>query len=427
MNHSSRAAKKNDYDVVVIGGGPAGMMAATTAARSGARVALLEKNKILGKKLLITGGGRCNVTNNRPVVREMLSQYKTEGKFLFSTFMQHGVKETIEWFGKQNVSFIEENEGRLFPMTYSAQTIRDTLAAAVKERNVHILTHSPVTGLEKDPAGFKITLQSGDSVAAKTCIVTTGGSARPETGSTGEGFNWLSALGHTVVENSFALVPVALKTEWTRKLSGITLPECKITILADGQKHSSVQGKILFTHVGVTGPTILNMSKTIGELLSYGPVTLRVDLFPGVDSAEMNELIQTALISNVNKKVRNALTELLPTAIVKEVLGQCKIDSETPSNSITKKERITLIEYVKAIPLPVSGLLGKDKAIVSAGGVALEEVDFKTMQSNIVPNLYLAGDVLNINRPSGGYSLQLCWSTGFVAGTHAAKSKCEQK
>jgi predicted Rossmann fold flavoprotein len=408
-------------DVVVIGGGPAGMMAAATAAKKGAHVLLLEKNPALGKKLLITGGGRCNVTNNKPVVREMLSQYKSEGKFLFSTFMQHGVKESIDWFEDRAVHLKEENEGRLFPLTENAQTIRDALASELEECHVTIKNNAQVATIQKDKNRFHVRLKSGQTFTAPACVVATGGSARPETGSTGEGFVWLKNLGHTIVENTFALVPITLGTGWSKKLSGVALPVCRITLLADGQKHSSVKGKILFTHVGVTGPTILNMSKTVGELLSYGPVTLLIDLFPGVDSAEMHQMLQNVLQKNNNKKIRNALTELLPTAVAKEILIQCHIDGETQCNSVTKVQRIHLIEFLKAIPLEVSGLLGKDKAVVSSGGVTLEEIDFKTMESKVVENLYVVGDVLNINRPSGGYSLQLCWSTGAVAGMAAAE------
>jgi hypothetical protein len=389
-------------------------------------VLLLEKNPNLGKKLLITGGGRCNVTNNKPVVREMLSQYRSEGKFLFSTFMQHGVKESINWFEERSIPLKEENEGRLFPMTESAQTIRDVLALELEKQHVTIKTDAQVAAIGHENSAFLIQLKDGQILTADACVVATGGSARPETGSTGEGFQWLGNLGHTIVENSFALVPLTLKTSWSKKLSGITLPECKITLLSDGQKHSAVKGKILFTHVGVTGPTILNMSKTVGELLSYGSVTLLIDLFPGVDSAEMNTLVHNVLQKNNNKKVRNALAELLPTAVSKELLILCDIDGETQCNSVTKTQRVRLIALLKAVPLEVSGLLGKDKAVVSSGGVALQEVDFKTMESKVVPNLYLVGDVLNVNRPSGGYSLQLCWSTGAVAGTAAAKH-CHKK
>ena len=422
MSKTTPAQSRTHYPVVVIGGGPAGMMAAASAAQSGVSVLLLEKNSHLGKKLLITGGGRCNVTNNKPVVREMLSQYQSEGKFLFSTFVQHGVQESIDWFNQRGVPLKEENEGRLFPLTQKAQTIRDALALELEKHPVTIQANAPVTSIQKEKDVFTIQLTDGQTLTADACIVATGGSARPETGSTGEGFEWLKQLGHTVVENTSALVPITLQSNWSKTLSGITMPECKITLLADGQKHSVVKGKILFTHVGVTGPTILNMSKTVGELLSYGPVTLSVDLFPGVDSAHMNTMIQDVLQKNNNKKVRNALAELLPAAVAKAMLTLCDIDGQTQCNSITKTQRVQLIELLKAVPLEVSGLLGKDKAVVSSGGVVLKEVDFRTMESKVVSHLYLVGDVLNVNRPSGGYSLQLCWSTGAVAGAAAAHS-----
>jgi len=413
------------YDVVVIGGGPAGMMAAVTAADAGAKVLLLEKNNVLGKKLLISGGGRCNVTNNKPVVREMLSQYKAEGKFLFSTFMQHGVTETLDWFKARGVDTIEENEGRLFPSTKKAETVQQALVQALADSTTSVQSESMVQSINKTSAGFEIISKGADAILARTCIVATGGTTRPETGSTGEGFRWLASLGHTIVPNSFALVPLTLSSGWTKQLSGLTIPECRLTLLADGVKHSVHPGKLLFTHVGLTGPTVLNMSKTVGDLLEYADVVIKLDLFPGKDPAAMDQLMRDTFAADINKKVRNALSALVPAALAKAVLSQCGIDGETKCNAVTKPERIKLGQYLRAIPLPVSGLLGRDKAVVSAGGVELTEVDFKTMESTVVPGLYLVGDILNINRPSGGYSLQLCWSTGAVAGQWAGKASKE--
>lgn len=409
------------YDVVVIGGGPAGMMAAITADEAGARVLLLEKNNILGKKLLITGGGRCNVTNNKPLVRDMLSQYKTEGKYLFSTFMQHGVAETLAWFEGHGVETIEENEGRLFPATKKAETIQEALVQALHDSSVTVAFETMVGGIIKTKQNLEIGIKDSESIQTKTCIVATGGTTRPETGSTGEGMRWLEALGHRIIPNSFALVPLTLSSAWTKGLSGLTLPECKLTIYADEKKHSASSGKILFTHVGVTGPTILNMSKTVGDLLEYANVTIKLDVMPGKDPEAVDQVLRDTLGADINKKLRNALSQLLPAAFVKAVLAQCDIDGETKCNSVTRADRIKLGQYLKAVPLPVSGLLGKDKAVVSAGGVDLNEVDFKTMESKVVPGLYVVGDVLNINRPSGGYSLQLCWSTGAVAGKSAVR------
>ncbi|MFT5832119.1 MAG: putative Rossmann fold flavoprotein [Candidatus Paceibacteria bacterium] len=410
------------YDVTVIGGGPSGMMAAIMASETGANVLLLEKNNVLGKKLLISGGGRCNVTNNKPVVREMLSMYKAEGKFLFSTFMQHGVKETLDWFTVRDVETVEENEGRLFPSTKMAETVQQALVQALADSTVTVVSQQMVTGIMKNDDGFEVVLKDVDPIQTKTCVVATGGTTRPETGSTGEGFRWLGALGHTIIENSFALVPLTLSSKWTKELSGLTITDCKLTLTADGAKHSTQAGKILFTHVGVTGPTILNMSKTVGDLLEYADVIIKLDMFPGKDPAAIDQILRDAFTTDINKKVRNALGQLIPAALAKAVLHECGIDDETKCHSVTRTERIKLGQYLKGIPLPVSGLLGRDKAVVSAGGVALNEVDFKTMESKILPGLFLVGDILNINRPSGGYSLQLCWTTGAVAGEWAGKS-----
>lgn len=423
MKKTLVANKENQiiWDVVVIGGGPAGMTTAARASSRGRRVLLLEKNPNLGKKLLISGGGRCNVTNNKPLVREMLSQYRKDGKFLFSTFMQYGVKESIVWFKERGVDLVEENEGRLFPHTHKALTIRDTLAEEMKKEGVVVKNKAAVAKITKDTKTnvFEIQLESRDKIFAQSCVVATGGTSRPETGSDGTGFRWLKSLGHTIVPNSFSLVPLALKTRWTKDLSGITLPSVKMTVLCDGKKQQAKKGKILFTHVGVTGPTVLNMSKEIGELLEGGEVVLALDLFPQYDAGEFKLFVRDLLTTESNKKIKNVLATLLPEALVKGLLSEIDIDGETPCHSVSASSRADIMRYFKAVPLPVKSLLGADKAVVSAGGVALEEVNFKTMESRLVPGLFLVGDVLNIDRPSGGYSLQLCWSTGFVAGSNA--------
>ena len=406
------------WEVVVIGGGPAGMMAAATGAARGKRVLLLEKNPYLGKKLLITGGGRCNVTNNKPVVRDMLHHYKGSGKFLFSTFMQHGVQESIDWFATRGVELKEENEGRLFPTTDSAKTICEALRTEVQKTEVTVKTRCVVKTIVRDKKTgvFSVTLESGEVLQALSCVIATGGTSRPETGSTGDAYVWLKKLGHTVVPNNFALVPLTLKNTWTRKLSGLTLTNIKLTLFADSKKQSVHKGKLLFTHVGITGPTVLNLSKTVGELLAHSEVTLMLDLFSEKDAGEFKVSLRKLLTDNSNKKLKNVLAEIIPTALVGEVLKELNIDGDTPCHSVSTETRTALALYLKAVPLHVKGLLGEDKAVVSSGGVSLEEIDFKTMESKVVPHLYIVGDMLNIDRPSGGYSLQLCWSTGFVAG-----------
>lgn len=406
------------WDVVIIGGGPAGMMAAGTAAERGKSALLLEKNSNLGKKLLITGGGRCNVTNNKPDNRAMLSKYKGNDQFLFSTFSQWNVESTLSFFNTRGMETKEENEGRIFPVSNSAQSVYDVLYEYMKQYGVQIHKSSTVAGITKSKTDgtFSILTKSGNKISATSVVLATGGTSRPETGSTGEGFTWLKKLGHTVVENDMALVPVALTDTWVKKLSGVVLSDIKMTTYQNKKSQEAYKGKLLFTHFGMSGPTVLNMSRDIGELLKYGDVTVMLDLFPSRDNGKLKGELQNILVEESNKKLKNVLAMFIPSALISPVLAIAEIDGETFCHSVRSEDRIKIIETVKAIPLHVKELLGKEKAIVSSGGVPLTEVDTKTMESNIVPGLYLVGDILNIDRPSGGYSLQLCWTTGHVAG-----------
>ncbi len=404
------------WDVAVIGGGPAGMMAAIEAGVRGKRVILIEKNAGLGKKLLITGGGRCNVTNNKPVVREMLSQYKDAGKFLFSTFMQYGVKETVDFFANYNLPFIEENEGRLFPYTQKAESVFAVLQKGLEEQKVTIFTGKKVVSLQKNKTLFTISVAHGDDIKARNIVVATGGTARPETGSTGDGYPWLAQFGHTVHAGSTSLVPITVRESWAKTLGGVSLPDASIAVYCNGMKRHKATGKLLFTHVGLSGPLILNQSKLIGDLLVEGDVVIKIDLVNSIDASVIQAQLLAAFSATPNKKLKNVLSEIIKSALVTPLLQSLTLDGDTPVHSVTASDRKRIGVVLKAWPLTVSGLLGADKAVATAGGVDLREVDFKTMESNIIPGLYLVGDVLNINRPSGGYSLQLCWSTGYVAG-----------
>ena len=411
------------FDIAIIGGGPGGMMAAGRAAEQGKekglKVILLEKNPTLGVKLLITGGGRSNITNNQPDVRTFLKKYKDSDKFLFSAFSQIAVKESIEFFNVKGMETKVEAENRVFPMSNSAQSVWDVLVDYMKEGGVKIKTNAVVTGFEKE--GNKIIaakLKNGEKVFAKKFVLATGGTSRPETGSTGDGFVWAKELGHNVMASNEALVPIALKDLWIKNLSGVTLQDIKLTTFQNNVKQESHKGKLLFTHFGISGPTVLNMSKDIGELLKYGDVEIRLDLLPSFDYGMMNTRLQELFKLDDKKKIKNSLGSFIPSPLVTPVLMIAKIDGEKINNAVSREERLKLIEIIKGIPMQVSNLLGSDKAVVSSGGIDLTEVDFKTMQSKKIENLYLVGDVLNIDRPSGGYSLQLCWTTGWVAGSN---------
>jgi predicted Rossmann fold flavoprotein len=406
-----------NYDVIVIGGGPAGMMAAGRSAERGARVLLLEKNDTLGKKLLITGGGRCNVTNAEFDNRALLEKFKDNNKYLFSAFSQWSVKETLDFFHMKQMDTKEEALKRVFPITNKAQSVWDVLVNYLKEGKVEVLSNTPVLGfITSDNLITGVKIKGSKVLKAKEYILATGGMSRPETGSTGDGFEWLREIGHNIIRPTASLVPIAIKDEWVKRLQGVTLQNVKITLFQNNEKQQSSLGRVLFTHFGISGPTILNISKDVSELLKYGDVNISLDLLPDLDYGQLNQKLQDTFKENSNKKFKNSLSTITPSALAPIIVELSGINPETWSHSVTREERLSLVQLLKAVPLQVKGLLGVEKAIITSGGVSLDEVDFKTMHSRLFPNLALVGDILNIDRPSGGYSLQLCWTTGYVAG-----------
>lgn len=417
--------KRNEtiWDVAVVGGGPAGMMAAGRAAKCGAKVILIEKNHTLGKKLLMTGGGRCNLTNAEFDIGIFLSNFKKAGKFLFSALSQWGVEETLDFFHKRSVPTKTEEENRVFPKSDKAQSVLNALTDYMKEGGVMVVSGSAASGFaRKENAIEAIKLENGRQIRARTFILATGGKSRPETGSTGDGFVWLKNLGHKIIIPDSALVPVTVKEQWVKNLSGVSVPDVKIALFQNGKKQGAREGKILFTHFGVSGPVVLNMSKNIGDLLKQGEVVLSLDLFPTKDEVGLDILLQEEFKKQSNKKIKNSFGALLPSALVPTITNLAGVNPDAFCHSITRLQRLTLGRLLKDLRINASGLLGPEKAVITSGGAAPEEVDFKHMRSRLFHNLYLVGDVLDIDRPSGGYSLQLCWTTGFVAGNSAAAS-----
>jgi predicted Rossmann fold flavoprotein len=412
--------RERSFDVVVIGGGPAGMMAAGRAAECGASVVLLEKNARLGEKLLISGGGRCNLTNATFDPQVLLKKYGVAEKFLYSPFSKFGVTETLDFFHARNMQTKVELGNRVFPESDRSQSVFDVLEAYMRSGGVIVRTRSVVSSIQvSNGIVTGILLSDGTKILGKKYILATGGKSHPETGSTGDGFKWLKEIGHTIIDPDPSLVPIRVKEVWIRELSGISFEDVKLSIFQNGKKQGSNRGKLLFTHIGLSGPLVLNMSKDIGESLKYGETEVSVDFFPTTDAKALDMKIQEVFSENLNKQIKNVLREIAVPLLVPVLLHLASIDSEKEVNSITKEERLAIGKLLKDFRLQVAGLLGPEKAIVTSGGVSLTEVDFSTMRSRLYPNLFLVGDILDIDRPSGGYSLQLCWTTGFVAGESA--------
>jgi predicted Rossmann fold flavoprotein len=422
------------WDVIVIGGGPAGMMAAGRAGERGEKVLILEKNRKLGKKLLITGGGRCNVTNAESDTRVLLAKFKGNDQFLFSPFSKWSVVDTLRFFNSRGMPTKVEAEQRVFPVSNSAQSVWNVLVDYLKQSHVTVRSNvSVVSCIVEDSKITGVTITTGEKIYAKSVILATGGKSHPETGSTGDGFVWLKKLGHTIIEQNASLVPVAINEQWAKDLQGLTISSAGVSVLLDGKKQKITQkilhkntkgtsviiGKVLFTHFGVSGPSILNISRDIGEFLQYGKVVISLDLFPDIDMHALDKKVTELFHTETNKKLKNCLSKIIPNRLVGTVLALAQVDGELFANSVSRPMRLKLVATMKQMDMSVSGLLGVNKAIITSGGIVLSEVDTKTMASKLYPNLYVVGDVLNIDRPSGGYGLQLCWTTGFVAGDNA--------
>jgi len=408
-----------EYDVIVIGGGPAGMMAAIKAGESGKKVGLIEKNSKLGVKLLLTGGGRCNLTHIEEK-RSFCSRFGKEGDFLLSPFSFFGVKETMEFFRNNGVDLIIE-EGKVYPASEKSKDVLNVLISLLKKNKVNVMVSSEVKEIKKEGNRISsLVLSNGKEMKAKKYVICVGGKSYPVTGSTGEGFFWAKRLGHTVKELKPALTPVETKEEWTKNLQGISLEDVSISLIQNGEKSKEERGEILFTHFGLSGPLILNMSRSIGDLLEKGKIKIIIDLFPGKSIGEADKYLQKVFEKNRNKHLLKCLSDIFPEKLCSFIMNFSGVSLDKKPNYLTKEERERMIKFMKKIELSVVGLLGFDKAMATHGGVSLKEIDSKTMKSKIVDNLYFAGEAVDLDGPSGGYNLQMCWTTGYVAGQSAA-------
>jgi predicted Rossmann fold flavoprotein len=409
-------SQAENFDVIVAGGGAAGMMAAGVAAANGKRVLLLEKNAKLGEKLAISGGGRCNILNAQPDAKKLLASYDKAEQFLYSPFSKFGMQETYDFFEALGLPLKVEARNRTFPESERAVDVVTIMRKYLADRKVQIKLRSPVEKIKCKGNHIESVEAGGKLYTADSYIFATGGLSHSETGSTGDGFKWLKDLGHTVERPTPTIVPLKAKEPWVKDVAGVTV-EAKITFAVDGVSAFSKAGAILFTHTGLSGPTILNCSGKVAGLFESGEVTASIDLCPSTDLGTLDRNLTELFEQHKNKVLKNVLKEFVPAGMNDVLLEMLPdIASDAKVHSVTKEQRRALVELFKNLPLTITGLMGFEKAVVADGGIPLTEIDTRTMRSLKIDNLFVIGDLLHITRPSGGYSLQLCWTTGYVSG-----------
>lgn len=410
-------------EIVVIGAGPAGMMAAISASARGNRVTVLEKKDKVGRKLSITGKGRCNLT--AAVDREgLIKGMPGNGRFLYSCFSEFANQELIEFFAHRGLKVKVERGQRVFPESDNAEQVVEVLVRAMREAGVRVITHCEVRGL-RVADGRIVGVDTGQAiVSASAVVLATGGLSYPGTGSTGDGYRWAEAVGHQIIEPRPGLVPLVTAEPWVRRLQGLALKNTRATAF-DGRdrKINEDFGELLFTHFGLSGPIILSMSRDIVQYIYQEgkPVRIELDLKPALSEEKLDVRLQRDLNQQSRKLFKNALDGLLPAKLVPVVIDLSGIDPVKPCHQVSRAERQGLGHLLKHLTLTVTANRPIAEAIVTAGGVNVKEVDPRTMQSKLVPGLFFAGEILDVDGYTGGYNLQACFSTGYVAGRSAAR------
>ena len=398
-------------DVIVIGGGPAGMLAAITAAEQGKKVLLLEKNGRLGKKLLITGKGRCNVTNNCEA-QEILQNVPRNGRFLYSAVSALPPQKVMDFFESNGCPLKTERGNRVFPVSDKAISVLECLERRMKALGVAVNTGKVNRIALKDGAVSGVVTDKG-ALECKSVILATGGLSYPTTGSTGDGYDMAKALGHTVTATEGSLVPLETAGEDCPDMQGLSLRNVGVKLLNEKRKVLFKDfGELLFTHFGVSGPTVLSASAHLkGE-----HCRLVIDLKPALDEGKLDARILRDLEMYQNRSMENALTDLLPRSMIPVVLRRLEIDSSLQANSLKKQQRRALVELLKGFSLEITGKRPVAEAIITSGGIKVSEIDPKTMESKIVPGLYFAGEIIDCDAYTGGFNLQIAWATAYAAG-----------
>ena len=411
-------------NVIVVGGGAAGMMAAIFAARNGQNVTLLEKNEKLGKKIFITGKGRCNITNASEI-EDLFSAVISNPKFLYSGFYSFTNDQVIHFFEELGVATKIERGNRVFPVSDHSSDVIAALAREMQHLKVKVQLHCEVKELlinnEREIKGVR--LANGKKMTADAVVVATGGISYPSTGSTGDGYRFARNCGHKVTELFPSLVPMEVKEWYAKELQGLSLKNIEIHITDGKKKLYDEFGEMLFTHYGVTGPVILSASSIVGKTLEKKELVLHIDLKPALTEEQLDKRLLREFEANHNKQFKNAIDSLLPAKLRPVIIELSGIEEEKKVHEITKEERLNLLRLIKDFHMTLAGLRGYNEAIITKGGISVKEIDPGTMESKLIKNLYFAGEVLDLDAVTGGYNLQIAWSTGYLAGISAGQDK----
>jgi len=404
--------------VVIIGAGAAGMLAAGTAGSRGLDVFLIEKNNILGRKLLITGKGRCNITNSVGDIGDLIANIPVNGKFLYSAFHAFSNHDLIELFNELGLETKIERGGRVFPASDRAVDVVNALKKYLKQNNVQVIKGEVQKIAAQDNIISKVVLQDGRIFLCHSVIVATGGMSYPQTGSTGDGYRFARECGHTITPLTPSLVPLEVKEGWVKELQGLSLKNVAISLLDENNKelHSDF-GEMLFTHFGVSGPLILSASFFV-ENIQENRYKLVVDLKPALSEEQLDKRLQRDFLKYANRYFVNSLFDLLPRKMIPVIVKLSGIPREKPVNQISKRERKGLVFLLKNLTMEIVALRPIEEAIVTSGGVAVEEINPATMESKLVKGLFFAGEVMDVDAYTGGFNLQIAFSTGYVAGMH---------
>lgn len=409
--------------VAVVGGGAAGMMAAVFAARNENEVYLYEKNEKLGKKLFITGKGRCNLTNTADM-EEVFAAVVSNPKFLYSSFYSFTNEQTIAFFEELGVKTKVERGGRVFPVSDHSSDVIRGLERELNRLGVHIVLNTEVKELLAVNGSVRgLLLASGKRTDADAVIVAAGGLSYPSTGSTGDGYRMAESCGHKITPLSPALVPMEVKEWYAKELMGLSLRNIGITITDGSKKLYQDFGEMLFTHYGVSGPVILSASSITGSRLKEKELTLHIDLKPALTKEQLDKRVLREFESNHNRQFKNAVAGLFPAKLLPVMVDLSGIPEEKRVNEITKEERKKFTDLIKDFTMTLTGLRSYSEAIITRGGISVKEIDPGTMESKLIKGLFFAGEVLDLDAVTGGFNLQIAWSTGFLAGAHAGQTQ----